>query len=128
MTSQIEPATAYKYVEPMTLVHNFEETFMETKLFFHMIFLDGTVFIWIGSELGNFSELIVSLQTKFDNVASVSTLFGNSVDDFSSTLAQRLAHKFNLIFFVSCNLKENSIVNAYIEKRVVTELKLKLTK
>jgi len=116
-----------KMEEPTIQIHQFTDTFLDTKIFFQVIFLKDSFFIWMGSGPPQLGHLSLSMKSKFDTIPSISSLLGDSVDKSSHAFAQRLAKKTGKPVFVSCSLPPNSpMIQSYAEKRLLQELKDRL--
>eukprot|EP00434_Breviolum_minutum_P008773 symbB.v1.2.007734.t1/scaffold457.1/size330934/4 len=65
-------------------------------LHFHVMQLDGQVFLWIGGEQKGFDDLHIATPTRFDPLPSVASLRGE-VDGNASSLSQKLSRRFGLM-------------------------------
>ncbi|CAL1161563.1 unnamed protein product [Cladocopium goreaui] len=74
-------------------------------LHFHLMQLDGQIFLWIGGEKLGLDDLHVALPTRFDSLPSVASLRGE-VDGNASSLSQKLSRRFGLMVFLSLNVPD----------------------
>ncbi|CAK9117503.1 unnamed protein product [Durusdinium trenchii] len=74
-------------------------------LHFHVMQLEGQIFLWIGGERLGLDDLHVATPTRFDALPSVASLRGE-VDGHASGLAQKLSRRFGRMIFFSLNLPE----------------------
>ena len=60
------------------------------------------------------SSMIVSMPTKYDSMPLSSTLISGEggSDDFGGSMAQRIAKRFNIQCFVSCNIPPELLEDA----------------
>jgi hypothetical protein len=77
--------------------------------------LSNSCYLWVGdAQTPCMSSMIVSMPTKYDSMPLSSTLIpgeGGS-DDFGSSMAQRIAKRFNIQCFVSCNIPPELLEDA----------------
>lgn len=81
----------------------------DISLLCQIIPLSGSCYIWIGSSTApSMGSMIVSMPTRFDDSMPLSSTLitgeEGSSDDFGSSMAQRVAKRFHIQCFVSCNL------------------------
>mmetsp|Transcript_28578 Transcript_28578/g.48294 ORF Transcript_28578/g.48294 Transcript_28578/m.48294 type:complete len:117 (-) Transcript_28578:9-359(-) len=95
----------------------------------HIFIMNKSCLVWIGSgEIpSDFSNMVVAMPTKFDNLPLSTTLLsegGGENDDYSSVLSQRISKAFNIQCFVSCcaGRQVQASVHA-VEKMIVDELR-----
>eukprot|EP00435_Cladocopium_sp_Y103_P023009 s1310_g5.t1 len=87
-------------------------------LHFHLMQLDGQIFLWIGGEKLGLDDLHVATPTRFDPLPSVASLRGDladgeenpeisgEVDGNASSLSQKLSRRFGLMVFLSLNVPD----------------------
>ncbi|XP_074615875.1 proteasome assembly chaperone 4-like isoform X2 [Acropora palmata] len=76
-------------VECKFKVHTFSDTLLDQTVYFQVLRMKDSLYIWIGSS-PELSSLAVAMCTRYDSVPSVANLLGSKADLNSSTLAQRL--------------------------------------
>ena len=99
---------------------DFSELILEKKVFFKVIRLQDSFFIWIGIQ-PQMMNMAVAMPTA-SGAASASLLFGNKMDISPSTLAQKLAKKYKKQFFISCSIPFDQNLSILIEKRIAQEM------
>ncbi|KAI8850585.1 hypothetical protein BC829DRAFT_442162 [Chytridium lagenaria] len=89
----------------MTQIHQHSEDILGKKAYFHIMLMQKSLFIWMGisnvsaagrSSLasGSLKGLNLSVPTKFERMASVTTLIPQGLSDPSEQIAKHLATKF----------------------------------
>jgi len=99
---------------------DFSDVILENKVFFKIIQLQDSFFIWIGMK-PQMMNMAVAMPTT-EGAASASLLFGNKMDISPSSLAQKLAKKYKKQFFISCSIPFDQNLSVLIEKRIAQEL------
>lgn len=71
----------------------------------HVMILDRSCYIWLGSHGAepSMSALATAIPTRFEAIPLSSTLMSNDEDDIGREMAQKLAQRFKIQVFVSCN-------------------------
>jgi len=117
------PAVAVDLQKPQLLMHNFSAKLLEQFIHFQIIFMKGSLFIWIGEQLPKTHDLSVSLVSNMDSVPSLSTLMGDH-ESPGNSISQRIAKQYQVVTFVSYNAPNSQrYLDALVEKRLVRELK-----
>merc|ERR1711911_30660 len=96
--------------------------FLEKSVYFKLIKLSESYFVWIGLE-PLLSNMAVAMPTKFSSTPSSTLLFGNKSELGTSSLAQKLAKKFNKQIFVSCSVPYDQQLSVLLEKRLSQAIK-----
>jgi hypothetical protein len=87
----------------------------ETPLTCQILQLSNSCFVWVGdAKAACMSSLIVSMPTKYDSMPLSSPLLAGEggADDFGTSMAQRIAKRFNIQCFVSFNAPPELIDDA----------------
>lgn len=73
-----------------------------------VMIMHESCFIWLGSEQGscNMSSLSAAMPTRFSGIP-ISTVLLNDESDLSSDMSKRLALRFKIQVFVSCNIPQS---------------------
>lgn len=73
-----------------------------------IMLMNESCFVWLGSEQGscNMGSLATAMPTRFSGVP-ISTILLNDESDLSSDMSKRLALRFKIQVFVSCNVPES---------------------
>eukprot|EP01112_Ceratiomyxa_fruticulosa_P002264 TRINITY_DN1236_c0_g1_i1.p1 TRINITY_DN1236_c0_g1~~TRINITY_DN1236_c0_g1_i1.p1 ORF type:complete len:172 (-),score=40.61 TRINITY_DN1236_c0_g1_i1:144-608(-) len=108
---------------PSIKQHFHIESFLDNSIYYQVIVLRDSYYVWIGSKAATMDELAVAITTPYDKIPSASSLLGQNVDGLSQGLATRLATRTKKVFFVSCNLPNDQIMIAFAEKKLVEFLK-----
>ena len=90
-----------------------------------MIIMDKSCYIWLGchDEPCKMSSLATAIPTRFSGTPLSTTLLNDGTDS-SREMAQRLAQKFGIQVFLSCNLPPSYDMHALqIDKAVIDLLK-----
>mmetsp|Transcript_4093 Transcript_4093/g.7909 ORF Transcript_4093/g.7909 Transcript_4093/m.7909 type:complete len:130 (-) Transcript_4093:219-608(-) len=104
-------------------VELWSETCMEDRVYFQLIELEQSFFIWVGGSQGQFASLNVGIKTPMAAESCVSTLMGKGDGNFAHGLSQRLSQRFESIVVLSYNLPQEKdwlerIVEASIFKKI----------
>ncbi|XP_062857243.1 proteasome assembly chaperone 4 [Trichomycterus rosablanca] len=106
------------------VIHDFSEKLLEQMVHFHVMKLNGGFFLWVGNS-PVFSNLAVSMNSKFDSMPLSTMVLGDSSDTTPSSLAQRLTKKTKKQVFVSYNLPvADSSLTLLVENRIKKEMDL----
>jgi len=125
-TEKVNLEPFYSIVPSSLEIIQFNDVFMEMKLFFQIIFLQDSFQVWIGSIPPRIGSLCVAFPSSFvkDPFPCTTSLLGSSIDIFSQSLAQRLTKKSGKPFYISCDVPSNSpMLQSFVEKRIFEELK-----
>ena len=70
---EVAPSTepSVKSVDSSVKVHQFMETLVREKIYFQLIALEGSLFVWVGNANANMTHIDVAIQTKFVSALSV---------------------------------------------------------
>jgi hypothetical protein len=115
--------------------------FVETRVFFHIICLDRSKFVWVGLEpvLENISMAALSrvgqvqlLLAKAKHQPVSTTLLGFDVENPGNTIAARLgtshtitkAQKSGEVIYLSWNVPTSGPIGVWIERQLMQLLKL----
>ena len=73
-----------------------------------VMLMNESCFVWLGSEQGacNMSSLSAAMPTRFSGIP-ISTVLLNDEGDLSSDMSKRLALRFKIQVFVSCNIPQS---------------------
>jgi hypothetical protein len=103
-------------------IETFEVRVQETPLTCQILPLSNSCYLWVGdAKAACMGSLIVSMPTKYDSMPLSSPLITGEggVDDFGTSLAQRIAKRFNIQCFVSCNVPAELIDDASLIEPVI---------
>jgi hypothetical protein len=113
-----------EFMKPNFEIHSFGTEVAETPVYFQVLKMENSLFIWIGSGTDpTFSDLGMALNTNYDRLPLCTKLMGAHTDMASSNLASRLAKKFQRAVYVSYNLPSDRLILPAIEKRLQDEIK-----
>jgi hypothetical protein len=84
------------------------ELINEMQVVGNVMIMDQSCYIWLCCPTGEavMGSLSTAIPTRFSGMPVSSTLL-HSEDDISSEMAQRLAFRFKIQMFISCNLPSN---------------------
>ncbi|KAL8182478.1 UNVERIFIED_CONTAM: proteasome (prosome, macropain) assembly chaperone 4 [Gekko kuhli] len=103
-------------------LHHFCGRLAEQLVHFHAMRLQGSLFLWVG-ETPQLSNLAVAMCTPRDSIPTSTLLLGDTSDNTSNSLAQRLASKTKKQIFVSYNIKNtDSSFILLVENRIKEEM------
>eukprot|EP00026_Physarum_polycephalum_P024257 Phypoly_transcript_30456.p1 GENE.Phypoly_transcript_30456~~Phypoly_transcript_30456.p1 ORF type:complete len:139 (-),score=12.79 Phypoly_transcript_30456:3-377(-) len=108
--------------EPKIKIHHFSETFMETPLYFQILCMKDSYFVWIGTSSIKLESMFASVPSPYGPTPSTTQLIGNYLEGFTQSLAARLTKRFGKMFYVSTSLPDTSILHAFAEKKLVNSL------
>ncbi|CAJ1379383.1 unnamed protein product [Effrenium voratum] len=93
-------------------------------LHFHVVRLQGSVLMWVGSQLKGLEDLQVATPTRFDPMPTVASLRGETEGN-GSQLAQKLSRRFQVPVFLSFNLEAEPEAMLAVQKestRLLSEI------
>ncbi len=65
------------------------------KLLYHIVLLDKCIYLYMGTSVPTFSNLVYAIQTQFDEHPTPATLISAGEDDeFPERLAEKISHFF----------------------------------
>ncbi|XP_060630735.2 proteasome assembly chaperone 4 [Anolis sagrei] len=103
-------------------VHDFRGRLAEELVHFHAMRLRDSLFLWVGDapRLGN---LALAMNSPRDSIPVSTLLFGDTSDNTSTSLAQKLASKTKKQIFVSYNIQNtDSGFILLVENRIKEEM------
>ncbi|KAJ9592643.1 hypothetical protein L9F63_015698 [Diploptera punctata] len=113
-----------EYIKPSFEIHGFSTEITETPVYFHVMKMESSVFIWIGSGSDpTFEDLSMAMNTRYDSLPLGTRLMGPGTDMTSSNLAIRLSKKLGQAVYVSYNLASDGLTLPAVEKRLHEEMK-----
>ncbi|GFR83866.1 proteasome assembly chaperone 4 [Elysia marginata] len=74
---------------PQIQVFDFSENMTDKTVYFKLMLLDGSFFVWIGTE-PRLANMAVSMPPKYENTPSTSVLLGSKSEENSASLALKL--------------------------------------
>ncbi|KAJ8042076.1 Proteasome assembly chaperone 4 [Holothuria leucospilota] len=105
-------------------VNNFTETLLDHKVFFQVLKMKDSFFIWVGSESPKLAGLAVAMTTNVDKEPSSASMIGENVDLLSASLAKKLAKATKKQVFVSYNFPSDHQLLSLVEKRLNEEMQI----
>ena len=112
-----------KFEQPSFTVHTFSEKILDGDVYFHVLGMSESFYIWIGKS-DNFGELSVAMAMK-EKQPSSTVLIGGSASQ-TVTLAERLSKRTGKQVFVSGEIDSFSHLELpLIEKKLAEEMKAK---
>lgn len=112
--------------KPQIQVFDFCENIADKTVHFKLMVMDSSFFVWIGTE-PTLANMAVAMPPKYENIPSTSTILGSQSEENSASLALKLAKKFKQQVFVSCSVPFDPQVSLLIEKRLMEELKQRIS-
>jgi hypothetical protein len=113
-----------EFMKPNFEIHSFCTEITETPVYFQVLKMENSLFIWIGSGTDpTFSDLGMAINTSYDRLPLCTRLMGAHADMTSLNLASRLATKFKRATYVSYNLPSDRLILPAIEKQLQEEIK-----
>ncbi|XP_078055147.1 proteasome assembly chaperone 4 [Mustelus asterias] len=107
---------------PTLAIHNFSEKLGEQTVHFHLLRMQGSFFLWVGST-PTLSNLAVAMCSKFDSMPVSTLILGDASDTTPNSVAQRLAKKTGKQVFISYNLpSSNASLSLQVENRIKQEM------
>ncbi|CAO3622739.1 unnamed protein product [Cunninghamella blakesleeana] len=106
--------------ESSFLIHQETYNFLTEPIYFQIIQMEKSNFIWIGKSSAKMGNLTMSVPAfGSQNVPSATNIMGHDIKDFSQNLARRLALKYKEQFFISLDLSsQDDMLNAFVEKKL----------
>ncbi|KAK3870944.1 hypothetical protein Pcinc_023879 [Petrolisthes cinctipes] len=94
----------------------------DLTLYYQLVSLTGSVYIWVGTDQGNFGSLIAAMESRVGPPA-LSTLLGPAGDQTHSTsqLAERLQRRTKKHLLLSVNVPSDDLL-PQVEQRLIEEL------
>eukprot|EP00747_Dinoflagellata_sp_TGD_P165739 gnl/TRDRNA2_/TRDRNA2_187474_c0_seq1.p1 gnl/TRDRNA2_/TRDRNA2_187474_c0~~gnl/TRDRNA2_/TRDRNA2_187474_c0_seq1.p1 ORF type:complete len:201 (+),score=43.00 gnl/TRDRNA2_/TRDRNA2_187474_c0_seq1:40-642(+) len=113
---------------PGVSVHDFACPFVAGRtILFHVMLLEGSVFVWVGEKSLGLEDLQVAISTPYASLPCVTTLMGE-VDGPGSSMAQKLSKRFSMPVFLSYNFEgAEADVDYFVQKEAIRILKELLT-
>ncbi|KAI8888049.1 hypothetical protein K501DRAFT_241144 [Backusella circina FSU 941] len=111
--------------EPSFLIHQATHSFVSEEIYFQVIQMNKSMFIWIGKESARLGDMSVAVPP-FGNQtsASATTVLGKGVTEQSKNLARRLAMKYKQQFYISLDLSSpDDLLFVFVEKKLTDMLK-----
>jgi hypothetical protein len=113
-----------EFMKPNFEIHSFCTEITEIPVYFQVLKMENSLFIWIGSGTDpTFSDLGMAINTSYDRLPLCTRLMGTHTDMTSLNLASRLAKKFKRATYVSYNLPSDRLILPAIEKQLQEEIK-----
>ena len=106
--------------DPCVKIHTFQEKIMESTVYFQVIRLQDSFFLWLGKSK-QFGDLSVAI-TMMRKTPSSSVLVGQS-DSYTVLMARRLSKLTGKQVFVSGDLNFDSLEIPLVEKCIAEEMK-----
>ena len=106
--------------DPCVKIHTFQEKIMESTVYFQVIKLQDSFFLWLGKSK-QFGDLSVAI-TMMGKTPSSSVLVGQS-DSYTVLMARRLSKLTGKQVFVSGDLNFDSLEIPLVEKCIAEEMK-----
>ncbi|KAL4221701.1 proteasome (prosome macropain) assembly chaperone 4 [Mactra antiquata] len=111
-----------KVLEPELSVHTFNDKILDTDVYFHVIKLQNSFYLWFGKS-GSFGELSVAMTTLKNTLTSATSLVGSS-DSHSVAMATRISKKTGKQVFIGGEVKAfDQLQLPLVEKRIAEEIK-----
>lgn len=108
------------YLPPSISVHTFSDKVMDTDIYFQVVKLTDSFYLWIGKS-NNFGDLSVAMAT-ISKTISATNLCGGS-ESHSVVLAERLCKKTGKQVFVGGDMQKfDQILYPLLEKRIIEEM------
>ncbi len=85
----------------------FQEVALDVLVFFQILVMNRSYFVWIGSSAGSFDMLDLSMASSTDVLPVSTSLIGNDSDTVGLALSNKLAMKLKTQVYVSFNLPGN---------------------
>ncbi|KAJ1497463.1 hypothetical protein HMI54_013614 [Coelomomyces lativittatus] len=74
---------------PNILIEQFQDTYLETVIYFTIMKFSNSMYIWIGEQVAIMTNLAMGLH-RMDSTPLSTKLFGSLQHDFSTLIASRL--------------------------------------
>ncbi|GJQ08906.1 hypothetical protein GpartN1_g697.t1 [Galdieria partita] len=100
--------------------HQFQETINEDTVFFEILELRNSFYVWLGTETSLMKSLTVAFPVPNTPQVISTKLFGP--EDVSKQLAERLALKFQCPFFISVGLDLQTTEASHLIEKKLFEL------
>ncbi|KAI9305883.1 hypothetical protein BJ944DRAFT_160922 [Cunninghamella echinulata] len=104
--------------EPQFLIHQETYDFMTEPIYFQIIQMEKSYFIWVGKSSGKMGNLTMSVPTfGSQSIPSATNILGHDIKEFSQNLARPL--KYGEQFYISLDLSsQDDMLNAFVEKKL----------
>uniref|UniRef100_A0A7S1AC38 Uncharacterized protein n=1 Tax=Noctiluca scintillans TaxID=2966 RepID=A0A7S1AC38_NOCSC len=101
---------------------NYKSQFRDSVLLFHVMVLEKSAFLWIGTEGLGLEDLNMAVPTPYDEQPSVIEIMGGSAG-FGASMSQKLSKRFGILLYVSVNVMiDSSDMEMFIQKETITLL------
>lgn len=104
------------------------DRFLDSPIFFQLVRLKDSFFLWIGSQTPELKALDVATKSPFSAVPNCTSVMGASATDdvFSVGFARRLAARTGQMVYLSYNLPRNrEHLEAFVQRKAMSLLKAK---
>lgn len=93
-------------------------------LYYHILRMQGSVYVWVGRETGEQDCLVAAIAARsgVPGTTPVSTLIGGSGQDMAATCAGRLQAKLKFPILLSLSIPEDVLVLEHVEKTILQRL------
>ena len=124
-TSSSSETPTVEYIKPSFEIHGFSTNISDAPVYFHVMKMENSLFLWIGSGTDpTFEDLSMAMNTRYDSLPLGTRLMGPSSDMTSSNLSVRLSKRLGQAVYVSYNLASDRLILPAVEKRLQEEMKL----
>jgi len=94
----------------------------ERTIYYHLLKMSGSVYVWVGTDQANMGSLVAALATRVGPPASATLLGPSSVCSHAwSQVAQRLHSRTGQQVLLSVNLPSDGLLE-HVEQRLLEEL------
>lgn len=111
-----------------TPVHDFSLSLGSSTVYYHVVKLESSFFVWIGNEMGTLDSMAVGVRLEAFNGDPCSTkLFGDRTAEFAESISMKLTKKTNQQVFVSSSFSSANTSAEDLQKvecRLFEELKM----
>lgn len=103
-------------------IDEFSSSIGDITLYYHVLHLEESVYVWIGTESGQMSSLIGAFHSRVDGAPpAISNILGPINDGQSCHLAERLQHRIGKNIFLSANLPDEAL-SLHAEEQLICHL------
>eukprot|EP00736_Rhodelphis_marinus_P009946 Rmarinus@m.12981 len=104
-------------------IKQFTDNVMDMSVFFHIVVLMDSFFVWIGTAPSKLKHVSVALPSPNNMPPSSSTLIGNPAEDIGDAMARRLVQRTKKVFYIAFNIPNSSgVQQQWAEKRLISYL------
>ena len=105
-------------------LEEFSRTFKSQLVFFQLLHMQGSVYVWVGTNSGEQGSIVAAIATRADigNINTATTLLGGNTEQMSINCASRLQAKLHYPIILSLNIPDDLQLLENVERTILEKL------